>query len=45
MKIRRLFFKLVPRSLLSRMLWLLLLAIVLAQSLISGLWMQQLQKH
>lgn len=45
MKIRRLFLKLVPRSLLSRMLWLLLLAIVLAQSLISGLWMQQLQKH
>ena len=27
------------------MLWLLLLAIVLAQSLISGLWMRQLQKH
>lgn len=45
MKISRLLQKLVPRSLLSRMLWLLLLAIIVAQSLISGLWMQQLQKH
>ncbi len=36
---------LVPRSLLSRMLLLLLLAILLAQSLLSGIWLQQLQKH
>lgn len=34
-----------PRSLLSRMLLLLLLAIVLAQSLISGIWMQQIEKR
>ncbi len=45
MKIKRLLNVFFPRSLLSRMLWLLLLAIVLAQSLISGLWRQQLQKH
>ncbi len=45
MKIKRLLNLFYPRSLLSRMLWLLLLAIVLAQSLISGLWRQQLQKH
>ncbi len=45
MKIKRLLSWLVPRSLLSRMLWLLLLAILLAQSMLSGLWVQQLQKH
>lgn len=42
---RSFFSRLVPRSLLSRMLVLLLLAIVLAQSLISGIWMQQFQKR
>ena len=45
MKSKQFLSRLLPRSLLSRMLWLLLLAIVLAQSLISGLWMRQLQKH
>ena len=45
MKSKHFLSRLLPRSLLSRMLWLLLLAIVLAQSLISGLWMRQLQKH
>ncbi len=42
---RRFFSFFYPRSLLSRMLLLLLLAIVLAQSLISGIWMQQLEKR
>ena len=42
---RRFFSFFYPRSLLSRMLLLLLLAIVLAQSLISGIWMQQLKKR
>ncbi len=44
-RLRRFFFLFYPRSLLSRMLLLLLLAIVLAQSLISGIWMQQLEKR
>ena len=43
--LRRFFSLFMPRSLLSRMLLLLLLAIVLAQSLISGIWMQQLEKR
>ncbi len=43
--LRRFFSLFVPRSLLSRMLLLLLLAIVVAQSLISGIWMQQLEKR
>ncbi|WP_409421481.1 ATP-binding protein [Pseudaeromonas sp. ZJS20] len=45
MKISQLLGHLVPRSLLSRMLLLLLLAIILAQSLISSLWLQQLEKR
>lgn len=45
MRIRQWFGWMLPRSLLSRMLWLLLLAILLAQGMISGLWRQQLQKH
>ena len=45
MRIRSWFSWMLPRSLLSRMLWLLLLAILLAQGMISGLWRQQLQKH
>src|SRR5574344_1427010 len=45
MKSKSIISRLLPRSLLSRMLWLLLLAIVLAQSPISGRWMRQLQKH
>lgn len=43
--LRRFFSLFYPRSLLSRMLLLLLLAIVLAQSLISGIWMQQFEKR
>lgn len=45
MNSKRLLTFLIPRSLLSRMLLLLLLAIVLAQSLISGLWVQQMQQR
>ena len=45
MKIKQLLGYLIPRSLLARMLWLLLLAILLSQALLSGLWMQQLQRH
>ena len=36
---------LVPRSLLSRMLLLLLLAILLSQTILTGIWMQQIQKR
>ena len=45
MKIKQWLGHLRPRSLLARMLWLLLLAILLSQALLSGLWMQQLQRH
>ncbi|CAJ1922185.1 ATP-binding protein [Aeromonas hydrophila] len=42
----RLFWRaLVPRSLLSRMLLLLLLAILLSQTILTGIWMQQIQKR
>ncbi len=36
---------LVPRSLLSRMILLLLLAILLSQTILTGIWMQQIQKR
>ncbi|MGL5452319.1 MAG: ATP-binding protein [Aeromonas sp.] len=35
----------VPRSLLSRMIWLLLLAILLSQTILTGIWMQQIQQR
>ncbi|WP_167386695.1 ATP-binding protein [Aeromonas cavernicola] len=36
---------LLPRSLLSRMILLLLLAILLSQTILTGIWMQQIQKR
>ncbi|MBP8080190.1 MAG: two-component sensor histidine kinase, partial [Aeromonas sp.] len=45
MRGRRFWQALVPRSLLSRMLLLLLLAILLSQTILTGIWMQQIQKR
>ncbi|ENY73001.1 ATP-binding protein [Aeromonas diversa] len=45
MNAKRWWSPLVPRSLLSRMLLLLLLAILLSQTILTGIWMQQIQKR
>lgn len=45
MNAKRWWSALVPRSLLSRMLLLLLLAILLSQTILTGIWMQQIQKR